>query len=174
VTSRLAIALSLLLAAGCAQDLTDLAPFPCAGDGTCPESLTCATSITAEPGGTCVAECSSSIECEEGSRCSQVDGAGACLPECEPFGTDCDPGTTCRLQPLSDEGGYFATCIATVAESQQLAPCDNNRDCAGHASCYRESSDQPGTCRPHCDSHHECRRNMTCEPLLPSGAGVCI
>ncbi len=168
-----AVIASLCLLAACAQDPLALAPFPCAGDGSCPESLTCAAGMGEEASAVCLPGCASSIDCEEGSRCAPVGGTLACLPECTPFGTDCEGATTCRMQPDAEEG-YTATCLALSADSEMFGACESSLDCPGNASCVRASQAEPASCRPQCDPAHPCRRHMTCEPLLPSGAGVCL
>jgi len=169
---RFSIAVFLLLAA-CAEDPLALAPFPCADDGSCPAALTCAAGLGDDGGGVCLPECTSSVDCEDGWRCAAVGAANACMEECTPFGTDCVGATTCRIEPASDEG-YTATCLAVSAGHGMLGACDSSLDCPGNASCARASEAEPFTCRPHCDPTHACRRDMTCQPLLPSGAGVCL
>jgi hypothetical protein len=167
-----ALAAALLLLAACAEDPLALAPFPCAGDGTCPASLTCADGLGDLGAAVCLPECTSSLDCEEGSRCAPVGETRACLPECTPFGTDCDGASTCRMQPDADEG-YTATCLAVTGGGEMFGACESSLDCPGNASCVHASMGEPKTCRPQCDAEHPCRRRMTCEPLLPSGAGVC-
>lgn len=169
----LAIA-ALTLLAGCAEDPLALAPFPCAGDGTCPEALICAAGISDNAAGMCLASCTSSSECEEGSRCASLGGGvGACLAECTLFGTDCAGATSCRIQ-AADEGS-FASCVAVTAEhGMMFGVCESAVDCPANASCVRAAPTEPPTCQPHCDAEHACRRGMICEALLPSGAGVCL
>ncbi len=171
--TRSALTLVVLLAAACAEDPLALAPFPCAGDGSCPEALTCARGIGDDRADVCLPECASSFDCEDGSRCAAVGETRACLPECTPFGTDCDGRTSCRMQPDGDDG-YIATCLAFGDGHEMFDACESSLDCPGNASCARADAAEPFSCRPQCDAAHPCRRDMTCEPLLPSGAGVCF
>jgi hypothetical protein len=161
-----------LLAPACAVDLVDLAPFPCAADSTCPESLMCAVGASRDAVGICLDSCASSGECQDGSSCGPAAGGNACLPECQPFGYDCELGTTCRLSPLAGDQGFFATC-SVIGDGERLASCETSIDCPANTSCMARGA-EPLACRPNCDADHPCRRGMTCEPLLPSSAGVCF
>jgi hypothetical protein len=172
--TRLVVALAL--AAACAQDPLTSGPFPCAADGTCPESLTCTTGTGSDPvAALCMEGCARSTDCEEGSRCAQVGDTAACLGECTPFGVDCEGASTCRLQPLAGGEGFFATCVAVGGGGDAVATCESAVDCPPQATCFRASDDDSFTCHPQCDDDHPCRRrSQTCRPLLPSGAGVCV
>ena len=171
----IAIAAALWVSAACAEDPLTSGPFPCASDGTCPESMTCTAGTASDSAAAmCMEGCSSSFDCAEGSRCAQVGDTQACLDECTPFGTDCEGATTCRMQPLAGGEGFFATCVSVVAGHQQLDACESAVDCPAQSTCVRATDAEPFTCRPQCDAEHPCRKSMTCEPLLPSGAGVCM
>ena len=167
--------LSALLLAACAEDPLARGSFPCAGDGTCPGSLVCTAGTGSDPAeAMCMEDCAASTDCEEGSRCAAVGEAAACLPECTPFGTDCEGATTCRVQPLAAGEGFFATCVTASRGHELYSTCESALDCPPQAACFRASDAAPFTCQPQCDAEHPCRRNTTCQPLLPSGAGVCI
>jgi hypothetical protein len=169
------IAAALWVSAACAADPLTSGPFPCADDGSCPESLTCTAGTSSDPAAAmCMEGCSSSNDCAEGSRCAQVGDAQACLDECTPFGRDCEGATTCRMQPLAGGAGFFATCVSVTGGHEPFGACESAMDCGAQATCIRVTEAEPFTCRPQCDADHPCRKSMTCEPLLPSGAGVCI
>lgn len=105
--------------AACAKDLSELAPYPCALDGGCPDGLACVAGKCARavagsicvPGitdcspigagarcesGLCAAACVDGAGCAPGTVCTQRIGEGACLPDCSftSNGT-CPSGTFC-------------------------------------------------------------------------------
>lgn len=171
----IAIAAALLASAACATDPLTSGPFPCADDGTCPESMTCTAGTASDSAAAmCMEGCASSFDCAEGSRCAQVGETQACLDECTPFGTDCEGATTCRMQPLADGEGFFATCVTVTAGHKQLDACETAMDCPAQSTCVRATEAEPFLCHPQCDAENPCRKSLTCEPLLPSGAGVCM
>ncbi len=171
----IALAAALVAASACAQDPLTSGPFPCADDGTCPESLTCTTGTGADPvAAMCMEGCVTSTDCQEGSGCAQMGDTSACLAECTPFGSDCEGPTACRMQPTAGGDGYFATCIAIGGGAKADDTCESTVDCAPQATCFRSSEADPFTCHPQCDAANPCRKSKTCQPLLPSGAGVCI
>jgi hypothetical protein len=171
----IAIAAALWVCAACAQDPLTSGPFPCADDGSCPESMTCTGGTVSDPtAAMCMDGCASSTDCQEGSRCAQVGDTRACLDECTPFGTDCEGATSCRMQPLAGGEGFFATCVSVTPGHQHYDACESAVDCQPQATCVRANESEPFTCHPQCDAEHPCRKSLTCEPLLPSGAGVCM
>jgi hypothetical protein len=111
-------ALVLLALMGCAVDLRELGPFPCAADSRCPDGLACLPEVGCAPArldvacdettdcstaatgarcvqGMCALACQDGKGCPTGRVCSVLTGSGVCLQQCtSPSG--CESGQECR------------------------------------------------------------------------------
>jgi hypothetical protein len=105
----------------CADPLDELAPFPCATDGTCPGGYTCI-------GGSCIEGLPLDSACGTGARCANADCvAGICVQHCgKPPAAICGPGRVCSYPP-EGEVGPGAYCIRDCANE----PCPAGQECEG-------------------------------------------
>lgn len=176
--------LSALLAlwlVGCAKELSELQPFPCAKDGTCPGGLSCIPNLgcaqpqvdtpctratrcdLAAPGaqctfGVCAPECggatSPSRGCGNGRVCSHASAPGACLLDCG-GGQSCPGGLVCK--PLWYQGRRAC-----------MPPTEGPPACASFergASCTRCGSSRFSTVQCTgftCPENATCGANRTC------------
>jgi len=138
--------LSGLLALSCAKPLSQLDPYPCAADLSCPEGLACVAGVCdtpvldaictaetrcAEAGagaacssyGICATSCTNGSGCGPDRVCSTPTGAGTCLASCT-NGEACPERLEC--QPLWVDGekgcmkpaGSVAACAGFATSSQ--------------------------------------------------------
>lgn len=111
---------------------------PCAGDGDCAGTLSCATQAeTGMPGGLCTQICTQHDACPMGSVCSY----GVCLAQCGRR-QDCRDGYRCIPSDADElEGPYVCFPLgSTCALSRNVAPtCTRDADC-------REGRCQSGRC----------------------------
>lgn len=131
---RSAVWLFLLssISLGCARTAADLAPFPCAMDGSCPKDTVCSLagecivpvefeSCAGFSRGSdelfcvdgvlvkdCVAQCSNCGVCETGRDCVTFDMQHGCFLNCST--TDCPSGLQCR------KGGGLSLCMPAEVE----------------------------------------------------------
>jgi hypothetical protein len=120
---------------GCAKDLADLAPFPCAKDGSCSSGLACVNSSCVRPEQVTelTASCADSSECPSGHTC--VQGTG-CVPDesavdYTPF--PCEPDKTCRASLQCVPG---AGCVADD-DLHNYTPfaCKSDNTCPSSLNC---------------------------------------
>jgi len=123
--SLLPLALALAALGGCTRDYKDLAPFPCAADGTCPGGLSCQKSTCVVPrlDSPCLEEPS---YLDGGTDCSgAADGGvcalGVCTTRCS-SSSACPIGRVCSLGKLS-------------ADSVCLFDCGRGQACPAGTAC---------------------------------------
>jgi hypothetical protein len=110
-------------AAACAKDLSQLEPFPCAKDGTCPDGMACV------PGTGCItpridSPCTADTDCKKAS----VDATcilGACVTICDRV--PCPEGRTCVRTTVPAERPNDSP----VAGAACMLPCDTGSCPAG-------------------------------------------
>lgn len=191
--------LSLLLvglafmALACAKKLSDLQPYPCATDSSCPDGLACgpeSTCVTATidavcragetdctaatPGGRCaLGACGQPCdgnrqECPAGRVCSVspgAGGAGGCLRGCSSDG-DCPPSLRCRVLD-SREGKNILACLGPTAVSSIGGSCEDTPDCTAQGASLECIN---GVCTRRCSTTSECGAGYLCPP----GGGGCL
>jgi hypothetical protein len=109
-------------AIACADKLEDLAPFPCADDGTCPIDFTCVDGKSCKAGVAVDRACSTLTQCAEGSCVG-----GACLPPCvSGGGSICGPGRVCSYPPPG-ESSPLARCVVDCS----AGTCPAGQECVG-------------------------------------------
>ncbi|MHB8874294.1 MAG: hypothetical protein ACYC8T_11455 [Myxococcaceae bacterium] len=166
MSARALLALALLSAlAGCAKDLSELAPYPCALDQTCPLGLVCVPGVgctAAKLDGLCSAEtdctqaggacrlgiCAPSCEpaCPEGRVCAKAGEGEACAVECGDGGA-CPAGLECKDLWYGGRRGCLrpeltpSACLATVPQPKpQCAKESFNVPCGGGKFCAANST----------------------------------
>jgi len=173
------LAFASILALGCYSGLTNLAPFPCADDGTCPNGLIC-------KGGSCTCPLSCDSTCVDpdvdaancggcGQSCATSCVSGQCQNACTLFSTaGCPSGDTCAVAFHADDVLWGTICrsTGTVAAHQ---PCDttNAGECGTGLECV--STGDVSWCRNLCDATHACPGGATCNTNanIPNGGGFC-
>ena len=110
-----------LVAAGCLKSLDDLAPFPCADDGTCPDGFGCnaGSCVKGAANTTCGVGCNTCLgqmfNCPAGDvfHCGAVTG-GCCPPD---FSFFCDYGPS----PCWNEEVDCSTIVQCPSDSRYYA-----------------------------------------------------
>jgi hypothetical protein len=123
----------------------------------------------------CWSLCEVQADCaSEGDHCQAVgaDGAGLCIPDCEPFGSDCNSANQCTWT-LTPEGGpvFYCAFIGTAKEGESCA----SDTCAEGLWCTTVASGVV-QCRPTCDDAHACAADQRCEIAIADAPhpGVCM
>jgi hypothetical protein len=113
--------LGVAAASACSQTLSELAPFPCAQDNSCPAGLTCVAGVGCTTGVLYDQACG-----DGGSPCAEGKCvAGLCLPSCQ-TGPACDPGRVCSYPPLPpNQTPSVASCILDCSAT----PCPSGLSC---------------------------------------------
>jgi hypothetical protein len=162
-----ALAALALGALSCAKGLSDLQPYPCAKDGTCPDGLSCTqgncvaaaldspcdsstTCSSAGSGvscnfGACVPACALGV-CGAGRVCSDASGSGSCLFDCS-NGQLCPNGLTCANLFYQGKRGCTAAgagpaACASVDTPGPVVSCNQanfNVSCGNGQSCPTDS-----------------------------------
>jgi hypothetical protein len=156
---------------------------PVEGTDDCDASSWC---FTNEGEGTCYAFCEGTPddpECPDGLRCwvSNYGNINVCVPACDPFLQDCEPGTGCYWS-----GDIFG-CIFVAAEGYDGEPCEGINGCSGGWVCADAAV--PGCegtcCTPFCDlklGDEYCPDGTGCISLFDAGeipagyedVGICM
>jgi hypothetical protein len=124
------------IAIACAERLEDLAPFPCANDGTCPPSYSCIKDVGCKRGSTLDRACE-----PRGAGCAEGTCVGGiCARHCGPSDRVCDPGRICSYPPPG-ESAPLAHCLLdctttdTCPEGLECFPLyDDKKACVTTAS----------------------------------------
>ncbi len=141
----LAALLAIVLAAACAPSLSDLAPFPCATDGTCPSSFNCdmSTMECVSTSSGCTTACQAPFVCNGGTcACPTPAGGGTCdvFPPC-----GCSPTETC-----SHPNATTPEFCESAGSTPFYAPCTLDSDCVAGAACVDD------VCEPPCAASSDC------------------
>lgn len=139
------------------MDLASLEPFPCALDGSCPESLACV------PGYGCTRDvlskapfaCTQAGMCPAGLVC--VD-AQCTRPVAD---TICDDGSSSRIDCSLAGPGY--QCVNDLC----AAPCNASASGCGPGKVCIDSY-----CRTDCSTSGTCPAGLSCKPTYFSGGGT--
>lgn len=126
------LSLEFALLVACSKPLDELAPYPCAKDGSCPRGLACIPGVGCAEArlgslcsdgvtdcstisqaavcaaGMCTTPCKTSAECGAGQVCSSPPDVpeGYCVPDCSTGGL-CEDGKTCHPLWYSGLSGCF-------------------------------------------------------------------
>lgn len=128
--TRSLLLLPLLLAlSACAQSYYDLAPFPCAETGECPDGLYCSARGECSilpPNTTCqsTADCEGRYPSSEGITC--VDGV--CASACTGLKA-CPSGRACITTYTLSSYGYSDEVDVCLQECDESKPCPTNTRC---------------------------------------------
>jgi hypothetical protein len=170
----LPLASTTILILSCAPSLEELAPFPCADDGTCPEPLLCASEMICLVSEPCNIH---KDDCPRGSKCaviftSETDRAFQCVPE-EGDGTDGDECSR-EYQGADDcAPGFYCSPIGVLSCRRM---CFGENDCTVDTACSLFGYDPDvGVCLPRCLLTTDCGEGKSCK-LVGSpdrGAGIC-
>lgn len=183
----------ILLAVACAKKLSELEPYPCANDGSCPDGRACTPDMVCAPAkidsicragetdcttaaaggrcalGVCGEPCDGTrLTCPEGRVCTVAMGAGgegACVKPCEDA-AGCPPHLTCRQLDVRD-GKVVRACLSPTEKSSLGGTCKTKSDCTGQGSALECFA---GVCSLPCKSQDECAPEFLC----PSGGGGCL
>ena len=167
--ARLALG-AVLLAVGCAKELNELTPFPCAADQQCPDGLACVPGTGCTPAtvdapcdsttncaaagpevscenGLCSQVCQDGKGCPDGRLCSSAVGAAACAADCSQSAS-CPQGLECDPLWIGGERGCFAPssgptgCLGfdTKAQCNFCGPTNFTTLCSGGGSCPAHST----------------------------------
>lgn len=165
--------LALLTLSGCAVELDELSPFPCARDQHCPEGLACVPGVGCAPAqldvacdnttdcspaasgalctqGICTTVCSNGKGCPSGRVCSTSTGSGVCL-------RDCTDGSFCP-DNLQCSNLWYQGLHACASPQTNLTAC-KSFNTEGQCTLCGASSYWTTPC-PNGDS---CPMNSTCE-----------
>ena len=154
----------LLVCTGCAKELSELSPFPCALDQSCPLGLVCVPGIgctaarldglctpetdCAPAGGSCrlgICATGCAPACAPGRVCARSAGEEACVVDCADGGV-CPAGLQCKPLWHGDRRGCLpaertpAACLATVPEAKPVCGAASfNVPCGNGKSCVENS-----------------------------------
>ncbi len=168
------LALVLLVVAGCSKSLSQLAPFPCAKDGTCPDGYDC----------TSARQCVVRASCAGGEDCSGtcVDlttderNCGACGAACLAGQSCCGSACTDTTTSTTNCGSCGRACGGALTCLQGQCGCAGGLTACG-TSCADVESDAAncGTCGASCGTHGVCSGGVCgCAPGYTQCGSACV
>lgn len=171
------LVLTVIAAAGCALPLSDLAPFPCAADQSCPGELACVPGVGCTAArldalcfdttdcrlagdgvacrqGLCAPSCQAGQGCAAGRVCSSRDAAGTCLLGCA-IGQDCPQGLVCKDL-------WYGGKRACMLETTTIPACTEFVSAATLRSCGLANFTTPCSDGSRCAADSYCAGNGQC------------
>jgi len=153
-----------MAAISCALSLDDIAPFPCATDGTCPYGFTCGPKNECLSNATCSNQCAAPEVCCAGTCVSlqtAVANCGAC-------------GHACSI-PNASQSCVQGQCRGKSCKAG-FADCNGDLSQEGGDGCevtLATDSNNCGACGTKCPSNEVCNAG-TCGCSTPPGGGNCV
>jgi len=185
LSGALAFASLAFVTIACYSGLSNLEPFPCADDGTCPNGILCENGECVCPetcGGSCTDTTSDPNNCGAcGITCALTTLPGTqtsacanstCTNSCTLFGSSaqCPSGSSCGISVQNDEWQTACYVTGTVGLGQ---PCSHGTDCAAGSQCLEQSG--VSWCYQLCDDNNPCPSSGVCNTNgnIPNGGGYC-